>query len=92
DSPFESFKGDFNYFNEWNDTSYVVERPDAIEPAGSDSYTILRYSENNLSAGVAYKGAYSSCVLGIPFESVKPEMRDDLMKRILTFFEQKISR
>ena len=91
-SPFESFNGKYNYFNELNSESYVVERPDAIEPAGPDSYTIFRYSENNLSAGVAYKGAYSSCVLGIPFEAVKPERRDDLMKRILTFFEQKIMR
>jgi len=90
-SPFESFKGNYNYFNELNSESYVVERPDAIEPAGKDSYIIFRYSENNMGAGVAYKGAYSSCVLGIPFEAVKPEMREELMKCILTFFEQKIS-
>lgn len=91
-SPFDSFKGNYNYFNELNSDSYVVERPDAIEPADSDSYTIFRYSENNLSAGVAYKGAYSSCVLGIPFEAVKPEKRDNLMKSILAFFEQKTTR
>jgi len=91
-SPFESFAGNFNYYNELNRDSYVVERPDAIEPAGSDSYTIFRYSENDLSAGVAYKGDYSTCVLGIPFEAIKPEKRNALMNGILTFFEQKITK
>lgn len=86
-SPFESFNGNFSYYNELNSESYVVERPDAIEPANTDSYTIFRYPENNLSAGVAYRGKYASCVLGIPFESVKPEMRGGLMKAILDFFE-----
>lgn len=91
-SPFGSFVGNFNYFNELNSESYVVERPDAIDSASPDAYTIFRYPENNLSAGVAYKGTYSSCVLGIPFEAVKPQMRDDLMQDILTFFELKKSK
>jgi hypothetical protein len=89
-SPFDGIKGNYNYYNELNSDSYVVERPDAIEPAGKDSYTIFRYSENNLSAGVAYKGAYSTFVLGIPFEAVKPEKRNELMKGILNFFEQPV--
>jgi hypothetical protein len=89
-SPFPVFAGKYNYFNELNSESYVVERPDAIEPAGKDSYTIFRYSENNLSAGVAYKGDYSTCILGVPFEAIKPEGRSALMKGILGFFEQKI--
>jgi hypothetical protein len=65
----------------------VVERPDAIEPADKNTFTIFRYAENNLSAGIAFKGNYAVCVLGIPFEAVKPETRSDLMKRILDFFE-----
>jgi len=88
-SPFESFSGDYNYYNELNSDSYVVERPDAIEPIENESYTIFRYSENELSAGVASKGSCSTCVLGIPFEAVKPDKRDGLMKNILTFFEEK---
>ncbi len=91
-SPFPSFAGNYNYYNELNGESYVVERPDGIEPADKNGYTIFRYSENNLSAGVAYKGDYTSCVLGIPFEAVKPDLRSGLMKSILTFFEQKISK
>ncbi|MBP1618029.1 MAG: hypothetical protein H6Q14_1856 [Bacteroidetes bacterium] len=86
-SPFEAFKGQFEYYNELNEESYAVEHPDAIEPSSREAYTIFRYSENNLSAGVAFKGSYSSCVLGIPFESVKPAMRSNLMKAVLLFFE-----
>jgi hypothetical protein len=88
-SPFESFKGNYTYYNELNSESYVVERPDAIEPVDKNAYTIFRYSENNLSAGVAYKGSYATCVLGIPFEAVKPDKRNELMKAVVSFFEQK---
>jgi hypothetical protein len=63
-----------------------VESPDAIEPSGDNSFTIFRYSENNLSAGVASAGDYKTCVLGFPFETVKDETsRDQLMKNILNF-------
>lgn len=88
-SPFPSFTGKFDYYNQPNNESYVVERPDAIEPSEKSAYTIFRYSENNLSAGVAYKGAYSVCILGIPFESVKPEKQNLLMNSIIQFFENK---
>lgn len=72
---------------ELNTDSYVVESPDAIEPATKEAYTVMRYSENNLSAGVAYQGSYKTCVLGFPFESLRTaEERDCLMNAILTFF------
>ncbi|KAA6306583.1 hypothetical protein EZS27_041757, partial [termite gut metagenome] len=87
-SPYSSFKGRYTYYNELNPESYVVESPDAIEPATSDAYTIFRYMENNLSAGVAYKGDYRTCVLGFPFESLRTaKEREVLMKNILDFFD-----
>jgi hypothetical protein len=88
-SPFNEFNGKYNYYNELNSVSYVVEQPNAIEPSGSDAYTILRYSENRISAGVAYQGSYSTCILGIPFEAILPEERVPLMRQILTFFNDK---
>jgi len=89
-SPFRTFTGTYAYFHELNPESYVVESPDAIEPAAEGAYTVLRYSENNLSAGVAYQGDYKTCVLGFPFESVKtPADREQLMKAILSFFQYK---
>lgn len=86
-SPFTAFTGNYSYHNDLNSDSYVVESPDAIEPASKEAYTMMRYSENNLSAGVAYAGSYKTCVLGFPFESVRTENeRNVLMNAILSFF------
>ncbi len=88
-SPFPTLSGNYTYYNELNADSYVVEAPDAIEPATQDAYTVMRYSENNLSAGVAYQGAYKTCVLGFPFESLRTAVeREELMNAILTFFDK----
>lgn len=88
-SPFTVFSGTYHWYNELNEDSYVVESPDGIEPASADAFTIFRYAENNLSAGVAYKGDYKTCILGIPFESVKTQdARDQLMRAVLTFFDE----
>ena len=86
-SPFGKPNGDYRFYNELNADCYVVEAPDAIEPA-SPACTFMRYSENNLSAGVAYKGTYKTCVLGFPFETLRTaEERNRLMEAILTFFD-----
>ena len=70
-----------------NEESYVVESQDDIEQASKDAYTVMRYSENNLSAGVAYQGDYKTYILGFPFETIRTEAeRGTLMKAILTFF------
>jgi len=87
-SPFPMFEGKYEYFNTLNSESYVVESPDGIEPAGDNAYTVFRYSENNLSAGVVYQGKYKTCVLGFPFESIKSVVdRDRLMNSVLSFFD-----
>ena len=80
--------GQYEYHNTLNLESYIVESPDGIEPASAAASTIFRYSENNISAGIAYSGnGYKTCVLGFPFESIKTaEERTDLMQRILKFF------
>jgi hypothetical protein len=79
--------GNYTYYNELNEKSYVVEAPDAIEPATQEAYTVMRYSENNLSAGVAYQGNYKTYILGFPFETIRTDTeREILMNAILTFF------
>ena len=86
-SPFPALSGNYTYHNELNADSYVVESPDAIEPATKDAHTVMRYSENNLSAGVAYQGNYKTCVLGFPFEAIRTDSeREALMNAVLTFF------
>jgi hypothetical protein len=89
-SPFPVFKGEVEFYTKLNPEWYAVESPDGIEPAGEGAYTQFRYSENNLSAGVVYDGAYRTCVLGFPFETIKDSgKRDGLMEAILTFLYKK---
>ncbi|MGP1622245.1 golvesin C-terminal-like domain-containing protein [Bacteroides heparinolyticus] len=86
-SPFSSLSGNYTYYNELNAEAYVVEAPDAIEPASKDAYTVMRYAENNLSAGVAYQGDYKTLILGFPFEAIRTEAeREAFMHAVLTFF------
>jgi len=84
-SPFPSVAGDYSYYHTLNSESYVVEHPDAIEPADENAFTVFRYSENNLSAGILYKGEdYNSCILGFPIEAIKgQEHRNKLVKNIM---------
>ena len=73
-----------------NDKMYAVESPDALVPSCSDSYTVFRYSDNNISAGVAYKGDYGVVSLGFPIETLKgQDQMDALMAEIIRFFETK---
>ena len=76
--------------NTLNSESYVVENPDAIIPANEQSFTILRYSENNLSAGVLYNGSeYKTCILGFPIESLREQDElEQLIKQIMDSFKQ----
>lgn len=70
-----------------NDIVYAVESPDAFEPAGEGAFTIFRYRENRLGAGVAYKGDHASVVLGFPLETLQEkEQLERLVKQCLDFF------
>ncbi|MGC9151563.1 MAG: xanthan lyase [Microbacter sp.] len=87
-SPF-AFSGQYTYYHQLNGFSYVVEQPNAIDPVGKDAFTIFRYSANRIGAGVAYRGSYKTCILGVPFETVMPEERNAMMQQILNFFTGK---
>lgn len=81
------------YHNTLNENCYAVESPDRIEPFGKGSYTIQRYGENNIGAGIFYRGQrYNTCILGYPFETIKTEkQRNELMNAILSSFDQTIT-
>ena len=87
-TPYSCFKkSEMAYYDQPNSISYFVESPDAIDPVGAGSFTLCRYAENNLSAGVAYSGIYKTCSLGFPFETLQSEKeRAKLMESILLFF------
>ena len=84
-SEFAPAGGHYNYSDTLNAQCYVVESPDAIEPASSNAHTVFRYAQNNLSAAVAYRGEkYSTFVMGVPFEAVTDvQKRRELMQTIL---------
>ncbi|MCR5710815.1 MAG: xanthan lyase [Bacteroidales bacterium] len=77
----------FNYNNELDSRIYCVESPDGINPVGEGSWTIFRYSENNISAGTAYKGPYKTVVLGFPVETLETQQQVDcLIGEVARFF------
>ena len=89
-SPLAADTTSFNYYNKPNSVSYVVESPDAIDPADDCAYTAFRYPENGMSAGVVFGGNatdhWRTCVLAFPFEAIKSQpKRDEMMGRILSF-------
>jgi len=80
----------FQFNSEFRSDIYKVESPDAIEPFGPGSKTILRYSENNTSAAIAHTGKSNIVVFGFPFETIlKRKSRDTVMLAILIFLEGK---
>ena len=90
-SRFKAFTGGkYAFSNELNQDCYAVESPDSFY-ATNGGATIMRYSENNLVAGTASRfDAYSTVVLGFPFETITDEgARASLMAQILNFFTDK---
>lgn len=77
----------YHYCNEPSEKQYVVESPDALEPLKGGE-TVLRYSENNLSAGIVFDGPYKTCILGFPIESLtSQEQINHLVKEIMNFID-----
>ena len=87
-----SDEGTWTFEMELNENVYAVESPDALYPADTKTgATVLRYTENNIPAGVASaKDGYKTFVMGVPFEVIKTtEGRNVLMIRVLDFFGNK---
>ncbi len=87
--PTGTFAGNYTYHNLLNSECYVVESPDAIEPACAEASTIMRYTENNLSAAVAYNGSdYKTVIMAVPFETLRTaKERNAMMQQILNFLK-----
>ncbi|MCK4880087.1 MAG: fibronectin type III domain-containing protein [Bacteroidales bacterium] len=91
DPEFAGMSDQFRFNTVTDPFLYRVEGADALEPVDSTAITLLRYAENNMSAGVAFRGEYGVVAMGFPFESIVDlEMRDIIMKKTLTYLlEQK---
>lgn len=84
--------GKFDFHAELNGESYAAESPDSFYPADDKKgTTFLRYSENNLIAGIAHNaGKYRTVVIGFPFETITTDsQRSVLMAQILNFLTDK---
>ncbi|MFA3781800.1 fibronectin type III domain-containing protein [Melioribacteraceae bacterium 4301-Me] len=77
------FEIDFN--TSLNDSIYAVSAPDALGEING-SKTILRYSESDTGAGVAYKENYGVVAFGFPFETILDyKKQTEVMKYILNY-------
>jgi hypothetical protein len=68
---------------------YAAEAVDGIEPVSKvASRVVLRYSENNISAGVTFTGSYKVVAFGFPFETISTiEERQKVMKAVLQYLD-----
>lgn len=83
------YKSRFVFNTELNDQIYCVESPDGIEPVGTGAYSVFRYAENNISAGVAFQGDYKTVILGFPVETLDTqEQVDCLIGEVARFFKR----
>lgn len=75
----------YNFVNQLNSKTYAVESPDAIKASDDKGSTWLRYSENNIPAGiVSDRGNYRTVVMGFPFEVIPcDKQRDAMMADVL---------
>lgn len=86
DSNFIQLPYNFTYNITLGKDIYRVESPDAIIPADSLATTILRYTENNFSAAIAYQGDYRLIIMGFPFETIRGAIqRRALIRDVLQF-------
>ncbi len=85
-----TFVGEYKFVQHLNEDIYAVESPDAIVPVGENAYTVMRYSQNNNSAAVAYSGEdYRVVVCGFPFETLATEeMQERFMQQVIDFLNR----
>ncbi|MDE7475763.1 MAG: hypothetical protein K2M71_09070, partial [Duncaniella sp.] len=90
-SRYGEFRGGLSLtFNQQlNADCYAVESPESFAPMDtSNASPILRYTENDYIAGIAFDpGSHRAVTLGFPFEPITGGYeRDALMAQILKFF------
>ncbi len=79
-------KSQFSFNTGFHPEIYTVEGADALEPIDTTAITLIRYKENNMSAGVAYRGDYGVAAFGFPFETITDQKERDLIfSRILSY-------
>lgn len=79
-------RGEYRFNTEYRRDRYVVERADALKPAGAGAFAVMRYDDSGRTAAVACDAGGRTFVAGFPFESIPDGVqRDRLMRDVLRF-------
>ena len=77
--------GQYNFCRDYRPDYYTVNSVDGFT-ATAEARELMRYPDSNIAAGVGFKGAHSTFVMGFPFESITDSCcRDRLMKDIVEY-------
>lgn len=81
-------KHTMNICNEINPDRYSVENPDGISAASKKSWSIMRYADSGISAGICHEGEnYRTICLGFPVEALEDnEDIDKIITLTLDYF------
>ena len=84
-------KKPLEFYHGRNEKSYWVETPDGILPASASAQTFLRYTDTNVSAGIAYDGDnYRVISMAVPLEVfVSEKDRRALMSAGISWLAEK---
>lgn len=86
DPEFAGIADQFSFNTRIDPHVYTVEGADALEPVDSTAMTLIRYTENNMSAAVAFEGDYRIVAMGFPFETITDQSsRDLIMRKTIAF-------
>ena len=79
-------RGEYRFNTAYRPDCYVVERRDALLPAGDEAFSVMRYDDDGGTAAVACGAAGRTFVAGFPFETIRDGLqRDRLMRDVLAF-------
>ncbi len=86
DPDFGEVSEQFSFNTEVDPQLYTVEGADALEPADSLGITLIRYTENNMSAAVGFREEFGIVALGFPFETIRNQSaRDRIMRKTIVY-------
>ena len=83
-------RGEYRFNTLYRPDCYVVERRDALRPAGDGAFAVMRYDDDGGTAAVACETPGRTFVAGFPFETIRDGVqRDRLMRDVLDFLMKK---
>ena len=83
-------RGEYRFNTLYRPDCYVVERRDALCPAGDGAFAVMRYDDDGGTAAVACETTGRTFVASFPFETIRDgEQRDRLMRDVLDFLMKK---